>query len=70
MRDLLAAYFTHEYHSWPVFQKDYFLEDMANAETDKRRTPCCSALLVNATLAYACVSTDSWGNSQHSNLTL
>jgi len=24
MRDLLAAYFMHEYHFLPVFQKDYF----------------------------------------------
>jgi len=56
MRDLLAAYFTHEYHLFPLFQKDYFLEDMAEPRTDK--TPCCSALLVNAILAYACVSTN------------
>ncbi|PVH93022.1 hypothetical protein DM02DRAFT_697757 [Periconia macrospinosa] len=52
MRDLLAAYFTHEYHLFPLFQKDYFLEDMAEPRTDK--TPCCSALLVSAILAYAC----------------
>jgi hypothetical protein len=56
MRDLLAAYFTQEYHLMPVFQKDYFLEDMANGELAEKGTPCCSALLVNATLAYACVS--------------
>ena len=70
MRDLLAAYFTHEYHLWPVFQKDYFLEDMADVKTERRRTPCCSALLVNAILAYACVSVDILRNSQRSNLTL
>jgi hypothetical protein len=56
LRDLLAAYLTHEYHLVPVFQKDYFLEDMAKTNLTKKRTPCCSALLVNATLAYACVS--------------
>ncbi|PVH92879.1 hypothetical protein DM02DRAFT_662521 [Periconia macrospinosa] len=54
MRDLLAAYFTHEYHLWPLFQKDYFLEDMAKPKTDDRQTPCCSSLLVIAILAYAC----------------
>ncbi|KAH7128720.1 hypothetical protein B0J11DRAFT_604110 [Dendryphion nanum] len=32
MRELLATYFTHEYHLLPVFQKDYFLEDIANAK--------------------------------------
>lgn len=57
MRDLLATYFTHEYPLFPLFQKDYFLEDMAEPRTAK--TPCCSALLVNAILAYACVSTNS-----------
>ncbi|CAI6315083.1 unnamed protein product [Periconia digitata] len=54
MRELLVAYFTHEYHLWPIFQKDYFLEDMAKPKPDHRKTSCCSALLVNATLAYAC----------------
>ncbi|KAF2647340.1 hypothetical protein K491DRAFT_772515 [Lophiostoma macrostomum CBS 122681] len=53
MRNLLAAYFTHEYHLWPVFQKDYFLEAMTQASTGKRRNACCSPLLVNATLTYA-----------------
>lgn len=57
MRELLGAYFTHEYHLFPIFQKDYFLEDMAKPETEDRETPCCSSLLVNAVLAYACVST-------------
>lgn len=56
MRDLLAAYFMHEYHLFPLFQKNYFLEDMAKPKTDNLRTPCCSALLVNAILAYGCVS--------------
>lgn len=56
MRDLLTAYFTHEYHLWPVFQKDYFLEDMARARTANMKTPCCSSLLVNAVLAFGCVS--------------
>ncbi|KAF2624882.1 hypothetical protein BU25DRAFT_347202 [Macroventuria anomochaeta] len=54
LRDLLAAYFMHEYHLFPAFHKDYFLEDMATAQSDRRRMSCCSALLVNATLAYAC----------------
>lgn len=57
MRDLLATYFTHEYHLFPAFHKDYFLEDMATAQqTRKRKTRLCSELLVNATLACACVS--------------
>jgi hypothetical protein len=56
LRKLLAAYFTHMYHLFPAFHKDYFLEDIAVAQTEQQRTPCCSALLVNATLAYACVS--------------
>lgn len=70
MRALLAAYFTHEYHLFPAFHKDYFLEDMAIAQTEKRRTPCCSALLVNATLAYACVSQRCKRKTQRSNLTM
>ena len=52
MRALLGAYFAHEYHSFPVFHKDYFLENMASQQTSH----CCSSLLVNATLAFACVS--------------
>jgi hypothetical protein len=51
MKDLLAAYFTREYHLLPVFPKDQFLEDMANMKTG-----CCSSLLVNAVLGYGCVS--------------
>lgn len=58
MRGLLAAYFKHEYYLWPFFQKDYFLEDMAKLRTDNRNPPCCSALLVNVVLAYACVGID------------
>ncbi|PVH96228.1 hypothetical protein DM02DRAFT_688343, partial [Periconia macrospinosa] len=54
MRDLLAAYFTHEYHLFLVFQKEYFLEDIGNTKIVKEAAQCCSALLVNATLAYAC----------------
>jgi hypothetical protein len=56
MLGLLAAYFAHEYCLFPIFQKDYFLEDMAEPRT--QQTPCCSPLLVNAMLAYACVSTN------------
>ena len=56
MRDLLATYFTHEYHLFPVFQKDYCLEDMADPGITNQAKECCSALLVNALLAYACVS--------------
>ena len=55
MRDLLAAYFTRDYHLCPVVQKDCFLEDMANGQTD-----CCSSLLVNVVLAYGCVSSPSF----------
>lgn len=56
LRDLLAAYFTYEYPLFPVFQKDLFLEDMANRKLTGQKTDCCSDLLVNAILAYACVS--------------
>ena len=56
MRELLIAYFTYEYHLWPVFQKDCFLEDMAQERTASSRISCCSSLLVNAVLAYGCVS--------------
>jgi hypothetical protein len=50
MRDLLAAYFSREHHLFPVFHKDYFLQDMATGQSD-----CCSSLLVNAILAYSFV---------------
>jgi hypothetical protein len=51
MRNLLAAYFQHQYHQWPIFHKDFFLEDMA-----AQKSRFCSSLLVNAVLANACVS--------------
>jgi hypothetical protein len=50
MRELLAVFFRCEYHFTAAFQKDIFLEDMA-----ARREDFCSSLLVNVTLAYACV---------------
>ncbi|EMD69258.1 hypothetical protein COCSADRAFT_130800 [Bipolaris sorokiniana ND90Pr] len=54
MRKLLDAYFTHEYHIWPVFHKDYFLEDLSSVKSPNSRTSSSFASLVNATLAYAC----------------
>ncbi|KAJ0108572.1 hypothetical protein J7T55_015006 [Diaporthe amygdali] len=42
MRDLLGVFFRCEFHHAAVFQKDYFLEDMA-----ARREDFCSSLLVN-----------------------
>lgn len=56
LRKLLAAFFTHEYHLCPAFHKDYFLEDMAAEPGNRAKMLCCSPLLVNAVLAYACVS--------------
>ena len=51
LRRLLRAYFLN-HHPWAFpFHKDCFLEDMAAG-----RTELCSALLVNAVLAVACVS--------------
>ncbi|KAF4960207.1 hypothetical protein FGADI_1227 [Fusarium gaditjirri] len=50
MRDLLSVLFRCEYHFTVAFHKDLFLEDMA-----ARRNDFCSSLLVNVTLAYACV---------------
>lgn len=50
MRDLLSVLFRCEYHFTAAFHKDLFLEDMA-----ARRKDFCSSLLVNVTLAYACV---------------
>lgn len=55
MREILAAYFTHEYHLFPIFYKDYFLEDMQAPCRDEHEAGLCSALLVNAVLAYGCV---------------
>ncbi|EUC50478.1 hypothetical protein COCMIDRAFT_32300 [Bipolaris oryzae ATCC 44560] len=54
MRKLLDAYFTHEYHLWPVFHKDYFLEDLSSVKSLNAKTSSSFASLVNATLAYAC----------------
>lgn len=51
MRRLLKLYFQYEYPSWLLFQKDLFLEDMLSGSSSY-----CSPLLVNAVLAYACVS--------------
>lgn len=51
MRDLLAVFFRCEYQFTSAFHKDLFLEDMAAIRHD-----FCSSLLVNAVLAYACVS--------------
>lgn len=50
MRDLLGVWLRCEYHFTAAFQKDYFLEDMLALRQD-----FCSSLLVNMTLAYACV---------------
>lgn len=55
MRGLLTKYFTHEYNLFPIFQKDFFLEDMADAGMNNQAKECCSSLLVNAILACACV---------------
>ncbi|KAL6711313.1 hypothetical protein ACN47E_005844 [Coniothyrium glycines] len=52
MREMLATYFTHDYHLWPILQKDTFLEEMASGKG--RPSQFCSALLVNATLACTC----------------
>ncbi|KAI8663033.1 hypothetical protein LRP88_07241 [Fusarium phalaenopsidis] len=50
MRELLNVYLRCEYFPHAVFQKDYFLEDMASG-----RDTFCSSLLVNALLAYSCI---------------
>lgn len=50
LKDLLRAFFLHEYPMFPFFHKDRFLEDMSAG-----RHRFCSSLLVNATLAAACV---------------
>ncbi|KAF5591473.1 nitrogen assimilation transcription factor nit-4 [Fusarium pseudocircinatum] len=57
MRDLLTVLFRCEYHFTAAFHKDLFLEDMA-----ARRKDFCSSLLVNVTLAYACVCYPNVGN--------
>jgi hypothetical protein len=51
MREILQAYFFHEYSSFPFFQLDLFLDD-ALAETGR----FCSSLLMNAVLAHGYVS--------------
>jgi hypothetical protein len=51
MRKMLANYFLNDYHVFPSFQKDYFLQDMATG-----RNGCCSSLLVNMVLALGSVS--------------
>lgn len=50
MRQILEDFFRCEYQFTAAFQKDLFLEDMASGRKD-----FCSSLLVNVTLAYACV---------------
>ena len=50
LRELLRAYFLHEYSASMFFHKDYFLEDMSAGRNRFR-----SSLLVNAVLAAACV---------------
>ncbi|KAF2008697.1 hypothetical protein BU24DRAFT_429269 [Aaosphaeria arxii CBS 175.79] len=49
MRRLIGDLFLSEYHMGSFFHKDYFLQDMAAG-----RHQCCSSLLVNAVLAWAC----------------
>lgn len=50
-RRLISVYLLHQHLTFYQFNKDLFLEDMA-----ARRTMFCSPLLVNAVLAFACVS--------------
>lgn len=51
LRRLLNSYFLREFQWFPIFHKSSFLEDMVTGAND-----FCSKLLVNATLARACVS--------------
>ena len=51
MCKLLHAYFLHEYGWFTFFHKDLFLRDLVAG-----RDRFCSDLLVNALLAYSCVS--------------
>jgi hypothetical protein len=51
LRSLLEVYFLYEFPLWSCFHKDIFLDDMASGSGD-----FCTALLVNAVLAAACVS--------------
>ncbi|KAE9579504.1 hypothetical protein CGMCC3_g4725 [Colletotrichum fructicola] len=57
MRDLLRALFRCEYQFSAAFQKDLFLEDLVAQKQD-----FCSSLLVNITLAYACVCYQQFSN--------
>ncbi|KAF4873399.1 Nitrogen assimilation transcription factor nirA [Colletotrichum siamense] len=57
MRDLLRALFRCEYQFSAAFQKDLFLEDLVAQKQD-----FCSSLLVNITLAYACVCYPQFSN--------
>jgi hypothetical protein len=50
-RSLLHSYLFHEYPYYPTLQKDSFLQDLARGKKN-----FCSAALVNAVLAEACVS--------------
>lgn len=50
MRELLGGFLRCEYHFTAIFQKDLFLEDMA-----EQREDFCSSLLVNIILGYSCV---------------
>ena len=50
---LITIYFTWDHH-WPtLFDKDLFIAQMRSLEAD---TTYCTPLLVNAILAFACVS--------------
>ena len=51
MKQILRAYLLSEYSWWTFFHKDHFLDDMVRG-SDR----FCSPLLVNAVLAFACVS--------------
>jgi len=51
LRNLLEAYFLHDYGWFTVFHKDLFLEDMASG-----RDRFCTPLLANAVLYLGCVS--------------
>ncbi|KAF3799371.1 Nitrogen assimilation transcription factor nirA [Colletotrichum gloeosporioides] len=57
MQDLLRALFRCEYQFSAAFQKDLFLEDLVAQKQD-----FCSSLLVNITLAYACVCYPQFSN--------
>jgi hypothetical protein len=50
---LITVYFTWEHHWRTLFDKDLFVAQMRSLEAD---TTYCTPLLVNAILAFACVS--------------